>query len=267
MKHLITALAFLFSFASFSNAQMRIISMMPSATENLFAVKAKKVIAVGTFCNYPKEVESLERVGDYYSPDIERILFLKPDLVVVQKTASDSAAARLTKMNIKVLTLENEKNIDGIYENISILGKETGSQKEAEKLIAKLKKAFAEIKAKSDKAANTPKVFIHVDLPYWTAGKNSYINSLVETAGGKNIFAGENREYFNASWEAIVKHNPDIILNLTPVETDYEDRPAADNINAVKNKKIIYPPNKDIIVRPSPRAVDGAKYLQKEFAK
>ncbi len=262
MKRIALLAALLSSFAVSASAQQKIISLLPSHTEILFALNASSVIAVSNFCNYPPAAAQLEKAGDLYNPNIEKIISLKPDLVVTGSWKSSPAAQRINRAGIKVLEIPDADSITAIYSSIKTIGAAVDRKKQAAQLIssirAKIAAASSTVKGKA-----RPRVYIEVDLPHWTVGKGTFINDVLKTAGGDNIFADLKEPYAKISWESVVERNPDIIISLTPSPVDYAQLPGADKISAVAKNRVIAGLDKDIFVRPSPRVAQAVEILAK----
>lgn len=234
-----------------------IISLLPVATEILFAIDAENVNGVSSFCNYPEETKNLPKYGDAFSINIEQIVVRKPDLVLVGQNAINPSYNRLSNYGINVVYLENANNIEDIYNNILLIGNLVEKQKNAGKVISQIKKQV-EI-AKQNVPTDKPKIFVELSDGLWTIGNKSYINEIIEISGGTNIFGDQNQEYFKTNWETIYNRNPDIIISLG--KTDYNKYPLANEISAMQNGKVVKGFDADILVRPGPRIKDAIKNL------
>jgi iron complex transport system substrate-binding protein len=177
----------------------------------------------------------------------------------------------LEKMGIPVVMLE-AKSIDQIYQSIKIIGQITGTEKKGEELIKQMQDKIKEI---NDKVKELPKVsvFYLVSLDgNWTAGKGTFIDELINLAGGKNV-AEDVNGWAQYSVEELVKKNPDVIIT-SPHAGDVKDiknMAGYKDTNAVKNDKVFVISNDDIISRASNRIVLGleeiAKFLHPEAFK
>jgi len=222
------------------------ISLTPATTEILFALKANSVSAVSNFCDYPPQAKALPKAGDMLAPAIERIAALRPDIVFTGKWVNDSTARRLQRLGIKVIEVPQQKSVEDIYSSITLIGENTDRRAEAAKLIAGLRKTLAAIKKRGRKV----RVYIELDNPHWTAGGASYINELIEDAGGENIFSDVKKDYFSVSWEETAKRAPQIIINLTGGKKEYQS-----------GARVIDNLDRNEIIRPTPRAIRAAGKL------
>jgi iron complex transport system substrate-binding protein len=250
----------------------RIVSLAPSTTELIYALGAgNKVVGVTDFDNYPPEVKDVPKVGGFKGPNVEAITAQKPDIIFASTLSGKEQMESLEKMGIPVVMLE-AKNIDQIYQSIKIIGQITGTEKKGEELIKQMQDKIKEI---NDKVKDLPKVsvFYLVSLDgNWTAGKGTFIDELINLAGGKNV-AEDVNGWAQYSVEELVKKNPDVIIT-SPHAGDVKDiknMAGYKDTNAVKNDKIFVISNDDIISRASNRIVLGleeiAKFLHPEAFK
>jgi iron complex transport system substrate-binding protein len=263
MKRFLIAALLALSVCAQAVAEQRIVSLLPSDTEILFALKASSVVAVSNFCNYPPEAAKLEKAGDLYNPNIEKILSLKPDIVITGKWKSSPAAQRLKRAGINVLEIPDADSIATIYSSIKDIGAATGRKAQAKELVASIKARIAAAARHASKSKL--RVYVEVDSQHWTVGKGTYINDMLQTAGGVNIFADLKEPYAKVSWESVVARNPDIIISFTPQPVDFTKLPDADKITAVAKGRMISGLDKDIFVRPSPRVAQAVEILVKTF--
>lgn len=162
----------------------RIVSMAPSVTEILFALGVgDRVVGVTSYCNYPPEVldmveaGKIEIIGGFIDPNIEKIVALKPDLVI-GVTLHERAVHLLESLGLTVIIVGNE-DIDDIYRAIQLIGKAVGMFDHAIEIINGIKESIRDVWTKVLGAAK-PKVLIIVWLePIWVVGKESYMNDLI----------------------------------------------------------------------------------------
>jgi len=253
----------------------RIVSLAPSNTEILFAVGAgDKVVGVTDYCNYPYdfsawiEAGNLSSVGDYWTPNMEAIVSLEPDLILAA-FAQEEVVNTLRGMGYKVLVLDPD-NIDDILKDIALVGRATNKDVEAGILVNNLRQRIDAVVNKVADATPTPKVYYEVWYdPTWSVGSESWENELIEKAGGINIFADQNLDYFMPSSEALIERNPDVIIfplghgAEPPFWGTFDQvkaRPGWDVMSAVQNNRL-YTIDADIIARPGPRIVNALETL------
>jgi iron complex transport system substrate-binding protein len=239
----------------------KIISLVPSSTEILFALGVgDRVVGASDFCNYPEEALSITRVGGFDVPNLELIVSLEPDLVFAASLHKDTVEA-LEGMGIAVLALDPQ-NIQEIYGNIELMAKAVGKQKAGEDLIKDMKNRLEKVAAAlADlKEADRPVVFYEVWYPgIMIAGEGTFIDEIINLAGGKNMAWGISR-WGSIQEEEVLARNPDFIFHGYP-ETDasfFATREGWDVITAVAENQIFFV-NPDITSRTGPRIADAVE--------
>ncbi|HHW41355.1 MAG TPA: cobalamin-binding protein [Syntrophomonadaceae bacterium] len=244
----------------------RIVSLTPSNTEILFALGlGDRVVGVTTYCDYPPEAKKKPKIGDLQA-NVEKIVSLKPDLVVAKWTMNKDAVASLRKLNVPVLCVEPE-SIEGVYRAIRLIAKATGTSEAGEKIVAGMKARLEQVKQKVSAIPPSKRlrVFIEVgDDPLYTAGSRTFIDELVNLAGGVNI-AADIKGYQMYSIESVVEKNPDVILApdsyYIDVEKIIQKRPGWSSIKAVQNGRIINKLDPNLINRPGPRSAQAVEAI------
>jgi len=238
----------------------RVVSLAPSLTESIFAVGAgDKLVGVTTYCNYPEAAKSKEKIGDTQTPNIERIVALKPDVVFVS-TASQLEAfmATLEQQNIAVYVMD-AKSIADVIDDLRTLGKLLGAEETSDVLARDLERRVEKIESTSGPEA-LPRVFIQIsNEPLFTIGKDSFLTELVAKAGGVSVTADVPSAYPKLSKETALALDPQVII-LSDSEDNREPNAVFKNSDAVKNGQV-YRINADIISRPGPRLVDALEQI------
>ncbi|HIP25859.1 MAG TPA: ABC transporter substrate-binding protein, partial [Archaeoglobus profundus] len=161
----------------------RIVSLAPSNTEILFALGlGNRVVGVTDYCNYPPEVVKLkeegkiESVGGYTTVNVEKVAELKPDLVVAHSGNGIGTIEAIRKLGIPVICLD-PKNFEDIMRDIELLGKITGTEENATKLIKFMRSKIEEVEKIVSKAKNRPRV-VHIiwSDPIWVSGKGTFVD-------------------------------------------------------------------------------------------
>ncbi|MDH5437655.1 MAG: cobalamin-binding protein [Candidatus Bathyarchaeota archaeon] len=253
----------------------RIVSLAPSNTEILFAIGADdKVVGVTDYCNYPYnfsawiEAGNLTSVGEYWTPNIEAIVALEPDLIFAA-FAQEEVVNTLRGMGYKVFVLAPD-NIDDILKNIILAGRATNKDIEAALLVNNLRLRIDAVVNKVADAPSKPKVYYEIWYdPLWSVGSESWEHELIEKAGGINIFADQTIDYFMPNSEAIIECNPDVIIFPLghgvgqPFWISFDQvkaRPGWEAISAVQNDRLCTI-DADIVSRSGPRIVDALETL------
>jgi len=244
----------------------RIVSLAPNITEILFALGLDdRIIGVTKHCNYPNEALKKTSVGSYIDLNIEKILALKPDLVIATADGNEKGSVeRLAAFKIPVL-ITNPKNLDEVFEAVKIIGHITKKENRAKNLIRSLKKRSNRV-IQACLPLSHPRVFLQInEHPLITVGKDTFHNSLIKQAGGINISGKESIKYPKYSLEQVLRSNPEVILITSmergvAAERKKERWRQWNQLQAVKLGRI-YILDSDLLDRPSPRLVDGLEAL------
>ncbi len=251
---------------SVSKSPSRIISLAPNITETLFALGlGERVIGVTTYCDFPAEAKTKEKIGDTIKPNLERIIALKPDLVLLSTSSQlEKITHQLDQLAIPVY-ITNPRTVTEVITSIGKLGAVTGTSDRAEKLASSMQQQIKSIEPTEQR----PRVLYVLQLsPLITAGKNTFINDLINLAGGISISGAEATDYPQFSRETVIARAPEVIIlpeshgseivNLEAVKNAFSTTPA------VKNNRIVTI-NPDLIDRPGPRIVEGLAELEKKI--
>jgi iron complex transport system substrate-binding protein len=255
----------------------RIVSTAPSLTETLFALGlGSSVAGVSQHCHYPPEAASRPKVGTYVNPNVEAIVALRPDLVVLQE-AADQAAAQLRRIGIATLELRHG-NLDSVFATITDIGARCGVPDRAAKLNGEIRARLDAIRGRTSGRPRRSLVFIVGRSPgtldnLIAVGKGSYLNELIEIAGGANALARTAMPYPKVSLESMIGVNPDVLVDMGDMAetlrvTEEHKRgvvalwsryPA---LNAVQHGRV-FAVASDIFVVPGPRVADAAEAFEK----
>ncbi|MDR3111806.1 MAG: helical backbone metal receptor [Elusimicrobiota bacterium] len=215
MKKLLLFLFIIFSIVNFAQAKeyKRIISLAPSVTISLYELDLEKNIAgITLYC--PKGKYQKELVGTFLEPDLEKIVALRPDLIIASKDGNLKAPVeKLQKIGFEIYVMEAAKNFEEICQNFILLAKKTNTEKTALEIVKKAKMQVAEI-YNSTKLSQAKTVFWEIGTkPLYTAGKNSFLNSYNKYSNTKNIYGETIKSaYSPVDIEDVLMRNPDIVL-------------------------------------------------------
>lgn len=242
----------------------RVISLAPSMTEIIFAAGGgEKLVGVTTYCDFPKEVGSIEKIGDTQTPNIERIIALDPDVVFVS-TASQLEAfmSALEQRSIAVFVV-NVRSFDDLYRGVKVVGEILGTEEVALANVVTLsgRESFIRHRRLRDREiGKAPPVFVQIsNEPLFTIGKDSFLTEVVAKAGGESVTKDVPSGYPKLSKETASAMDPDVII-LSDSEDNREPNAVFKNSIAVKNGRV-YRINADIISRPGPRLVDALEQI------
>lgn len=249
---------------------LRIASLSAGHTEVLYAIGAGgQVVAADNWSDCPDAAKALPHI-DAFSPSVESIVALQPDLVVLFWDTGGLVDS-LAQKGIPALLLNSPSSIQGVYDQVDLLGKLTGHETEAQGLVSDMQGAVAAISADLSDVTAGPKVFHESDNTYYTAGPGSFVDDLYQVLKAQNIAASTGQSFPQMSEEAIIAANPDVIVladeDAGQSAETVSARPGWSAINAVKNGRI-QAVDPDIVSRPGPRLVDAllslAKFLYPE---
>jgi iron complex transport system substrate-binding protein len=249
----------------------RIISLIPAVTEILFAIGAgPQVVAVSSFDEYPPQVKTLERVGALLDPDLERILSLRPDLVVVYGSQQD-LLKQLARASIPVYNYRHAELAD-VSRTIREIGDRVGHTAEADALVKKIDAQMASIK---ERVAGRPRPRTMVVMGreigalrgIYAAGGYGFLHDMVEVAGGEDVFADVKRESVQATTELILARKPDVILEIRAgtaeagtISSEIAVWRALASVPAVRNGRVQFIIDPRTVV-PGPRVGEGTELL------
>ncbi|HCJ4428174.1 TPA: ABC transporter substrate-binding protein [Listeria innocua] len=247
-------------------APTKIVSLIPSNTEILFALDlGDKVKGVSAYDDYPKEAQKIEKVTST-TVDTEKIIALKPDLVPGHESmlATEKDAYQLLKdAGINVFVVPDATNLKEVENSIETIGKLTGKEQKAKEVTASMEKQKAAVEKKAKELKTSPKVWIEISPDLYTAGKGTFMNEMLELAGGTNIVTETGFIPYNE--EKVVELKPDIILSVYPdAKATILKRAAWKDLPAVKNEQI-FEMDANKLSRPGPRLLEGAADIQAVF--
>jgi iron complex transport system substrate-binding protein len=244
----------------------RIVSLAPSNSEIVFAVGAgKQMVAREDFTNYPPEAADLPSVGGNMGKvNMETLVSLKPDLVLASPLTAPESIKSMQDLKLPVLMVNNPTTLDGMYANLELVGKVTGHDAEAKALVEKLQAQEKKIAGVVAQATGKPLVFYELDATEpakpWTSGPGTFIDLLINLAGGQNVGAELKSDWVQISQEELIVRNPDVILlgdaKYGASADQVSQRAGWSAIKAVKEKKI-FAIDDDMVSRPGPRLLDG----------
>lgn len=253
-------LAALFALPLPASGKPRIVSLLPSLTEDLFAIGAgPQVVGVSMFTDFPRAAVRLPMVGSSSSIDAERIVRLHPDLVV-GIPAQAALVADLRRSGLRVELLRDD-SFDDLFDTLRRLGKLAGHSAEAAALERRLHARTAEL-VRRIPAGPRPKVFIVLDTtPIFTVGDASYIADLLQLAGARNA-SGVRAPYARYSAEALVAKQPDALVGdrASGLAAALQREPWS-ALRAVRAGRVYVLADADILERPGPRYNAGLEWL------
>jgi len=240
-----------------------IVSLSAAHVEVLYAIGAgDQLIAGDLFSDCPAAAAELEQL-DSFTPSVEAITALEPDLVVLGFSDPDLQTA-LAGVGISSLLQESPSDVDGVLDNIELLGRVTGHPEEATAYAAGMVARIDEIVAELPEADAPPKVFHEVDNTLFTAGPGSFVGDLYDLLKAENIADATGEPYPQLTQEAIIEAAPDVIILADEEAGENAEtvsaRPGWDAIPAVQDQRV-YTVDPDIVSRPGPRVIEALETL------
>lgn len=251
----------------------RIVSTAPSITESLFALGlGGRVVGVSTYCHYPPETASLPKVGTYLRPNVERIAGLKPDLVILLKQPQ-GVEEQLRRIALPVLLVEHG-DLERMFAAIGAIGEAAGVAARARELTGRIRARLDEIQARTRNRPRRSLLFVVGRTPgrlegLIAVGRGSYLNAIIDIAGGRNVLADSPVDYPKISLETVLARNPDVIVDMGEMaETKGVTEERKQQVVALWRQRSslqavaagrVYAVASDIFVVPGPRVVEAAE--------
>ncbi len=192
---------------------MRVVSVAPNLTETMYFLGVEdKLVGRSDYCDYPDSVTDLPSVGSLYTPDIEAVIALEPDIVIVSTHFDEENSAKLEEVGIPVLTLYDETDVTGVYGMIETLGEVMNCSDMAAQRVQEMKDTISEVQ---DIVAGQEKPSVYYVVDYgeygdFTAGGDTFVGGILELAGADNI--AKDVSGWGIDTETIIAADPDIIF-------------------------------------------------------
>ncbi|MES2538491.1 MAG: cobalamin-binding protein [Pseudomonadota bacterium] len=239
----------------------RIVTLAPHATELVFAAGGgERIVGTVGYSDYPPAALAIPRVGDHKQLDIERIIALKPDLLVVWLHGNaERQLDHLRKLGIPLYYSEPHK-LDSIADSVSRLGELMGTQQQAEKSAAQMRQELARL-ATQYRARPPVRVFYQVwGRPLYTLNGTHIISDVLRLCGGENIFAKLTITAPTVSIEAVLAENPEVLITgarRNKTREGLEIWEQYTTLQAVQRNNL-FAIDGDLLSRAGPRLIAGA---------
>lgn len=242
----------------------RFISLAPNLTEIAYAIGAgDRLVGNTTYCDYPEQAKSVQKVGDTLQPNIEHILALRPQLILISTSSQlEAFTGQLQQHSIPVYVTDPH-DLEGVFSSIQNLGHLLGRQEQADQLVDKLRSRTAAVE-NAVKDRKPVRLFYQLSAePLYTAGRDAFVTDLIRRAGGLSVTADVPEAWPRYSEESAVAAQPDAVVLPTGGSMGAAN---ADVASALKNSPAVlngrvFKINGDFLVRPGPRAVDGLEAI------
>lgn len=256
----------------------RIISLVPAVTETLFAIGAgPAVVGVSSFDQYPPEAQTRPSVGALVDPDFERILFLRPDLVIAYASQTD-LLARLSRVRIPVFEYRHSSLAD-VTATIRQVGARVGRAAAADDLARQVERDLDRVRQAAATRPRRRTVLVFGREPgtlrsIYASGGIGFLHDLVELAGGIDVFADVRRENLQVSTETLLQRAPDVIVEVHPADGWTPSRIAQEqdvwrqlsSLPAVRTGRVQIIAD-DRLAIPGPRVAESARLIAEAIAR
>jgi iron complex transport system substrate-binding protein len=241
-----------------STPPKRIVSVAPANTEILFALGlGPRVVGVTDYCDYPPQARKLPKVGGVQL-NYERILSLRPDMILATVNLQAGAIARMDALHLRVFAIDPHTVAETIGA-IQLVGRATGTEQAAHAVARRMRATLAGIRRPPP--GKRLRVLHIIQLqPLIVAGPGTFMDDCIRLAGGVNVAADAKAPYPTFSVEEAVLRKPQVILTAKRNLAALRSSPVWRTVPAVANGHI-YSPDPDLLERPGPRVVDGVALL------
>jgi iron complex transport system substrate-binding protein len=250
----------------------RIVSLVPAVTEMIFAIgEGARVAAVSNYDHFPADVAGLPRVGGLHDPSVERILAIKPDLVIVYATQKE-LIARLDRAGIGYFNYQH-RALPDILSTIRAIGDRIGAAARAESVASGMERSLADVGRQTAALPHPATLLVFERDPaglrnVFASGGYGFLHDMLEIAGGRNVFAAMRQQSVQASTEMLIASRPDVIIELlygdhlknADVAKELRAWDALPSVPAVRAHRIAALTGDEFVV-PGPRIVDATLKL------
>jgi iron complex transport system substrate-binding protein len=238
----------------------RIVSILPSLTETVCELGyCARLVGVDRYSNFPASVQKLPQVGGGLDPNVEAIVALRPDVVLMAKSAR--VGERLEALGIKVVALEPKSHADvqRVLLKLGQLLEVADAQRIWRAIDAGVSAAAQSIPA----PVRGAKVYFEVNQGPYAAGEASFIGETLSRLGAKNIVPAKLGPFPKLNPEYIVRANPDLIMIGERSADGLQQRPGWQSIRALREQRlcVFTSEDADALVRPGPRMAEGARLM------
>lgn len=243
---------------------VRIISLSPHITELLFAAGAgERIVGTVRYSDYPEQAAAIPRVGDTYNLDIERIINLKPDIIILWRSGTrNSVIEAIEKTGFPVYYSE-PRSLQSIAETIRNFGRLAGTQSVAEKSSSLFMERLSSLRSEYRHRRPMRVFYQFWHEPVFTVNGDHLINRVISLCNGVNVFAGLSSLTPRVDRESVLQKNPEIIIasgesdSRPPWLDEWRQWP---ELAAVRDGHVYFIPP-DLLLRHTPRILEGAERM------
>ncbi len=241
----------------------RIVSLAPNLTEILYALGLEdRLVGVTTHCDYPPAAQEKPKVGDVVNPSLEKILELRPDLVLATTAGNRRVTVeQLERMDVPVYGINPHSVLD-IFDSIRHVAELAGVPGRGEALVARLQARLARVEVP---AQSRPRVLFVVWLePLVTSGSDTFLNDVLRHAGAESVTSDLGQSWPRLSVEEVIERDPDYLIlpHTRPLQASLARIARKDpwrRLRAVRQNHIVW--LDEAVLRPGPRIVEAIEEL------
>lgn len=261
------AVVFLFCFLSVYSDELRVVSLSPSLTELVFQLgRGKMLVGRSSACDFPAEAAKLPVAGGFADPDLERVMKLKPGLVITNDLMKSGKGKVLARAGVRLERMQC-RNMDEYIRWTEMLGRLLDCPEAAAVEVARVRNKLDKLRIQAGKTASRKKIcWVIWDSPLMIAGGGSLPETVIQYAGGVNLAQGLQPEYIKASKDWLIKNQPDVLVWTCSRPLNKKDR-FWKALKAVRNGAVINAPDSSVLLRPGPRLPEGIEWLKFELEK
>jgi iron complex transport system substrate-binding protein len=244
----------------------RVVALAPNLTEIVFMLeRGNRLVGATTYSNNPVEAKRLPRVGSYVQLDLERIVALRPNLCIASKDGNPrQAIERLTAMGVPVYVVDPQ-NLASVKQTVVLLGELLQAEEKAADIVRDMDERIARVRRAVEMVKERPAVFFQIDdAPMVSVGSGTFIDELIQLAGGRNIAAGA-IVYPRFNWEELLRRQPSVVI-ITSMAGGRSEAQLLESwdewpqVKAVRNHRV-HVVDADLFDRATPRLVNGLELL------
>ena len=239
----------------------RIVSLLPSVTESVCALGAcDRLVGVDNYSNWPAQAAALPHVGGLEDANVERIVSLRPDVVLLSRSAR--VTERLEALGLRVLAFEPDSLAD-LERVLGQLGALLGRDEQARALWRDMNAGVAKIAAGLPAQARGARVYFEVASTPYAASESSFIGQVLSRLGAANVVPGALGPFPKLNPEFVVKANPQLIMLGDRNGVALATRPGWQGIDAIRQDRVCVFTHAqgDVLVRPGPRVAEAAQIM------
>ena len=249
---------------TFTQAPKRIVTLLPSLAETVCVLGAcDRLVGTDKHANWPASVKTLPKLGGLDDTQLEALVRLKPDVVLLAKSAR--IIARLEALGIPVLALEPQTHADvhRVLQTVAAVLQLPNAQDQADAVWQNIQRQVSQAKSNIPAQAINTTVYLEASTGGYAAGEASFIGEIMRQLGLKNIVTSSMGAFPKLNPEFVVRANPQLIVLAQPMASNLSQRPGWSGIAAIKNKRAcVFPSGQaDILVRPGPRLGEAAQLI------